>query len=153
MKVKTSELSGVQLDYAVAWSVDWGQPVIHITSGGSFVELMGVVFSPTTNWSQCGPLMSTYQIFIEPPHDVHKSMLDEKGNPKGCWETYESWHASVSTRVAERPPREAFEGWYFPGGPYRAEGETPQIAICRAVVAAKLGDEVEIPDELMEVGE
>ncbi|MDC9598920.1 hypothetical protein [Xenorhabdus anantnagensis] len=27
-------------------------------------------------------------------------------------------------------------------------GDTPQIAICRAVVAAQLGDEVEIPDEL-----
>ncbi|WP_338803622.1 phage protein NinX family protein [Xenorhabdus griffiniae] len=29
-------------------------------------------------------------------------------------------------------------------------GRTPQIAICRAVVAAQLGDEVEIPDELVE---
>lgn len=29
--------------------------------------------------------------------------------------------------------------------------ETPMIAICRAVVSAKLGDEVEIPDELIEV--
>ncbi|WP_338805084.1 hypothetical protein WDV76_08620 [Xenorhabdus griffiniae] len=29
-------------------------------------------------------------------------------------------------------------------------GDTLQIAICRAVVAAQLGDEVEIPDELME---
>ncbi|MEQ1969349.1 phage protein NinX family protein [Xenorhabdus nematophila] len=29
-----------------------------------------------------------------------------------------------------------------------ALGRTPQIAICRAVVAAQLGDEVEIPDEL-----
>ncbi|OKP02214.1 phage protein NinX family protein [Xenorhabdus eapokensis] len=30
------------------------------------------------------------------------------------------------------------------------DGESPTIAICRAVVAAKLGDEVEIPDELVE---
>lgn len=28
-----------------------------------------------------------------------------------------------------------------------------KTAICRAVVASKLGDEVDIPDELMEVGE
>ena len=153
MKVKTSELSGVQLDYAVAKSI--GQQL----SNEDYDKQTGAlwfesehewkIWSPSTDWSQCGQLMTTYQIFIEPPHNVHKSMLDEKGNPKGCWETYESWHASVSTRVAERPPREAFEGWYFPGGPYRAEGETPQIAICRAVVAAKLGDEVDIPDELM----
>ena len=32
----------------------------------------------------------------------------------------------------------------------RSFGDTRQIAICRAVVAAKLGDEVDIPDELME---
>ncbi|CDG86454.1 hypothetical protein XBFFL1_520002 [Xenorhabdus bovienii str. feltiae Florida] len=30
------------------------------------------------------------------------------------------------------------------------DGQTPQIAICRAVVAAQLGDEVDIPDELVE---
>lgn len=153
MKVKTSELSGVQLDVAVALALEMTGGDLRVRGGNgcSYYNGSGLkTFSPSTDWSQCGPLMTTYQIFIEPPHDVHKSMLDEKGNPKGCWETYESWHASVSTRVAERPPREAFEGWYFPGGPYRAEGETPQIAICRAVVAAKLGDEVDIPDELME---
>ncbi len=33
------------------------------------------------------------------------------------------------------------------------KGERPLIAVCRAVVATKLGDEVDIPDELMEVGE
>lgn len=161
VKVKTSELSGVQLDYAVAKALGFTMKKSAYGTDNWHSEDFGPCwyngrvegYRPSTNWIQCGQLMTTYQIFIEPPHDVHKSMLDEKGNPKGCWETYESWHASVSTRVAERPPREAFEGWYFPGGPYRAEGETPQIAICRAVVAAKLGDEVDIPDELMEVGE
>lgn len=40
-------------------------------------------------------------------------------------------------------------------GDYAAlvNGARPLIAACRAVVAAKLGDEVDIPDELMEVGE
>jgi len=150
VKVKTSELSGKALDWAVAETQ--GRKRITTTRKEFGLNVAKKIVPPySTEWAWCGPLMTTYQIFIEPPHDVHKSMLDEKGNPKGCWETYESWHASVSTRVAERPPREAFEGWYFPGGPYRAEGETPQIAICRAVVAAKLGDEVDIPDELMEV--
>lgn len=36
------------------------------------------------------------------------------------------------------------------GGRYVLQGDTPQIAICRAVVASKLGDTVDIPDELME---
>lgn len=121
MKVKTSELSGVQLDYAVAWSVDWGQPVLHITSGGSFVELMGVVFSPTSNWSQCGPLIEQYDMNVSAPFF-------------GC----EAW-ANIQT------------GSF--GGAKSWKGVTCQEAICRAVVAAKLGDEVDIPDELMEVGE
>ena len=114
MKVKTSELSGVQLDYAVACSVDWGQPVLHITSGGSFVELMGVVFSPTSNWSQCGPMIAEFGVWLS----------DDEG----------AFTASCKP--------------HFDRAIYDAE--TPQIAICRAVVAAKLGDEVDIPDELME---
>lgn len=31
MKVKTANLSGVQLDYAVACSINMGQPILHIT--------------------------------------------------------------------------------------------------------------------------
>ncbi|BET97319.1 phage protein NinX family protein [Xenorhabdus taiwanensis] len=41
----------------------------------------------------------------------------------------------------------AKEYYYSNGWSY---AETPQIAICRAVVSSKLGDEVDIPDELLE---
>lgn len=37
-----------------------------------------------------------------------------------------------------------------PDGYHYAEGETPLIAAMRCYVASKLGDEVEIPDELTE---
>jgi len=118
VKVKTSELSGVQLDYAVAWSVDWGQPVLHITSGGSFVELMGVVFSPTSNWSQCGPMIADHKLNIS-----HNPSGRRPEEPWFCCDNSETF-------------------WSI--------GETAMVAICRAVVAAKLGDEVDIPNELME---
>lgn len=121
MKVKTSELSGVQLDYAVAYSVDWGQPVLHITSGGSFVELMGVVFSPTTNWSQCGPLI-----------DAHSPVITI------C-------RGMVRTEIATLENDVSATGIGI--------GITYTISFCRALVSLKLGDEVDIPDELMEVGE
>lgn len=160
MKVKKAELSGVQLDYAVAVALGvkdsiklrpftncpaYPQKYVWLDKGSS-------CFSPSSNWMACGPLIEQFQMFIEPPHDVHRSMIGEDGKPKGCWETYDSWHATVSTRVAEKPSKELF-GYEIPGGPYRAEGETPLIAICRAVVASKLGDTVDIPDELMEVRE
>jgi len=131
VKVKTSELSGVQLDYAVAWSVDWGQPVLHITSGGSFVELMGVVFSPTTNWSQCGPLIEQFKLtlYLHTEYEI---------NGEGVYDVYEAGCSA---------------DWFVDASTPDPVSTDPKIAICRAVVAAKLGDEVDIPDELMEVGE
>lgn len=127
MKVKTSELSGVQLDVAVAIAIGG-----HITrSQDAQVYLNGMhqlcgeenkrhsryVFSPSTDWSQCGPLIAAFGVWIS----------DDEG----------AFTASCKP--------------HFDTAIYDAE--TPQIAICRAVVAAKLGDEVDIPDELMGVGE
>ncbi len=131
MKVKTSELSGVQLDYAVAWSVDWGQPVLHITSGGSFVELMGVVFSPTSNWSQCGPLIEQFKLtlYLHTEYEI---------NGEGVYDVYEAGCSA---------------DWFVDASTPDPVSTDPKIAICRAVVASKLGDEVDIPDELMEMGE
>lgn len=127
MKVKTSELSGVQLDYAVAWSVDWGQPVLHITSGGSFVELMGVVFSPTSNWSQCGPLIEQFKLtlYLHTEYEI---------NGEGVYDVYEAGCSA---------------DWFVDASTPDPVSTDPKIAICRAVVASKLGDEVDIPDELM----
>lgn len=62
MKVKTANLSGVQLDYAVACSINMGQPILHITSETLFVEMAMKVFSPSAKWNQCGELMEKYSI-------------------------------------------------------------------------------------------
>lgn len=145
MKVKTSELSGKALDWAV-WSTQKDPSTIKPRKG---FQLNIPKFS--ADWSKCGTLIEQFQIFIDPPHEVHKSMITADGKPKGCWESYDNWHATISTRVAEKPMNHLWADFSLPGGPYRGEGETPQVAICRAVVSAKLGDEVEIPDELMEV--
>ena len=37
----------------------------------------------------------------------------------------------------------------IPGQEYGYTGPTPEIAICRCVVAYKLGEDIEIPDELL----
>ena len=39
----------------------------------------------------------------------------------------------------------------IPGQEYGYTGPTPEIAICRCVVAYKLGEDIEVPDELLKV--
>ena len=39
----------------------------------------------------------------------------------------------------------------IPGQKYGYTGPTPEIAICRCVVAYKLGEDIEIPNELLKV--
>ncbi|MDQ7510998.1 phage protein NinX family protein [Salmonella enterica] len=142
MKVKTAELSGRALDWAVArlsrlplfemgLSGNWpgnhkvteaslsGEILIRDLTGQLTLEksLHSSPYSPSTDWSQCGPLIAAYGVWLS----------DKDG----------AFTASCKP--------------HFDIAIYDAE--TPQIAICRAVVAARLGDEVDIPDELMEVGE
>lgn len=46
-----------------------------------------------------------------------------------------------------RSPRDGY--WWAHAGNHLGEGSTPAEAICRAIVAAKLGDDVELPGELL----
>jgi len=146
MKIKTSELSGAALDWATAKAVN--QDIDDSRSKELRIDIAPGFQSPwipSANWHQGGPLIESNQVFLDPPHDMHRANYEEKtGKVKGCWETYESWHATVSARVRTLPPK--IEG--FPGRVGRGEGETPLIASCRAIVASVFGDEVEIPQEL-----
>ncbi|HAU5660026.1 MULTISPECIES: DUF2591 family protein [Citrobacter] len=142
--MKVAELSGSALDYAVDRAIHGERYSERL----SLIRTAGDSFRPSSSWSKCGLLLENYQIFLEPPHDVHRLNYGEDGKPKGCWETFESWHATVSTRVAEKPPvNDVFQS----GGPYRGEGENPQQAICRAIASIG-GDEIEIPKELLKQG-
>ncbi|MGJ0636831.1 phage protein NinX family protein [Xenorhabdus bovienii] len=106
MKIKTSELTGKALDYAVAMANNFRACNGHLC-----------IYSPSTDWSQCGELIDKYNI------ELVNELLD-------C---VLFWSANCN----------------YVSDDY-LDGQTPQIAICRAVVAAQLGDEVEIPDELVE---
>lgn len=151
MKIKTSELIGAALDWAVAKAE--GVAVVTDPNSPSCRQMVEdaeaingwYCYSPSTDWSQGGPPIESNQVFLDPPHDMHRANYDEKtGKVKGCWETYESWHATVSARVRTLPPK--IEG--FPGRVGRGEGETALIATCRAIVTSVFGDEIEIPQEL-----
>jgi hypothetical protein len=116
--MKTSELTGAALDWAVAkcekLDVD-----TDIVSGndewGAFVdyseEYCHVHYQPSEHWGWAGPIIERERISID-------ALYDEVG-----------WVASM----------EEFMGY---------QAETPLIAAMRCYVASQLGDEVEIPEEL-----
>lgn len=124
MKIKTSELSGAALNWAVA-KCEERTPFlalpdfddILLTAGGS-------PYLPSQNWSQGGPIIERENISFQP-----------FSGDKFAWKAHK-W------------------AWSAPNGMMLVQGmciwgETPLIAAMRCYVASKLGDEVEIPNELI----
>lgn len=146
VEVKTADLIGYALDWAVGDACkDSESRLYQDVRGFWLVGPFGKPWNPSEDWSQGGPLIASNQVYLEPPHDVHRAYLDEKsGRISGIWQTYESWHATVSARVRTLPPK--IEG--FPGLVGRGEGETPLIAACRAIVKSHFGDTMQVPEEL-----
>ena len=122
MAVKTSELTGAALDWAVGncagvlfnLNLATKPPVMHLrhqkTSHGSR-------WIPTQKWSQGGVIIERECISIQ-----------------HCWNEDEEspavWQASIDDTLVEE------------------QGETPLIAAMRCYVACRLGNEIEIPKEL-----
>lgn len=128
VKVKTQDLSGAALDWAVA-KAEGFEPMIFPMSrmevavsegrhpNGSF-SARGCNYS--TDWSQGGPLIEKYRVSFA---TMGTGPEDEDGN--------EPVVAITS------------------GLNYKAcNGKTHLIAACRAIVAARLGDEVDVPEGL-----
>lgn len=126
MKIKTCELSGKALDFAVAKciaNVHEDAMLNGTTMSGWWVSNLFIdpnhwvrsdEFNPSTNWAQGGPIIERNDICLS------------------SW--YSKWEACASHgRCASR----------------RTSGPTPLIAAMRVIVASKLGDEVEIPGELL----
>lgn len=120
MKIKTKDLTGAALDWAVAKCED-KNGVLHddgITRCIVIVAPSGVYkgrYTPTVNWAQGGPIIERERISIRQ------------------WTNVPLVHA------------------YMPhdDAPWVSDGTSPLIAAMRCYVASKLGDEVEVPEELM----
>jgi len=122
--MKTSELTGFQLDWAVAKAegekaqLHHGEVVTWKTIGYHEYRL---VWRPSTDWAQGGPIIERESIAI-------------LGDGNLYWEAECVWAWA-----------RGFDDGFFQKGP------TPLIAAMRCYVTLKLGDEVEVPEELKEV--
>lgn len=129
MKIKTSDLIGAQLDWAVAkiegYEVDLSQNWHEATTcsikasyagGTSLRWANGGSYSPHTDPAQTWPIIDLELIAL---------------SPYGY--TDAAWHATKAT----------------PTKHFTADGPTSLVAAMRCYVASELGDEVEIPNELL----
>ena len=107
MQIKTSELQGAALDWAVAKC----EGIEFTYEDHPHHEMVGMHYS--TDWSQGGSIIEREKISV--------------------------W--ARSTDFAAESFNEGQEGFV-------KEGPTPLIAAMRCYVASKLGDTVEIPEEL-----
>ena len=94
------------------------------TFAGEYPHLLASGFRPprySTDWSQGGPI------------------VEREGMHVDC------------LRVADHYRPAIWEAWpYATGTKHIQQGPKPLIAAMRCYVASKLGDEMEVPDELME---
>lgn len=117
MILKTSELKGPALDWAVATCE--GNDAVQIKAGGPVhlrrtVGCSPTAYTPSTDWAQGGPINEREKI--------------------GVW-----WDGTWHAKLDGCHPRQVQDDY------------EPLIAAMRCYVASKLGDEVEVPDELGEL--
>lgn len=135
MKMKTSELTGAALDWAVAKCE--GVSVGKHRQEHGFIETAWdkatkwehacEIYNPSTNWEQAGQIIEREKIDVtfNADYDVVEGVEND-------WMVGQ-WDADLHLSPMDN----------------RQWGETPLIAAMRCLVAHKLGDEVDIPEELM----
>lgn len=120
MRIKTAELTGAALDWAVSQASLDGEEGFdyYICHKGRVMQESGDLswrFHPSSNWDQGGPIIERERISTDWMHRM-------------------VWDARIYVPDEE---------------PWQMDGETMLIAAMRCFVASKLGDEVEIPKELL----
>jgi hypothetical protein len=120
IEVKTSDLAGPALDWAIA-QIEGVEVAIAAPQYGTgwrvYKPNFGGKYSPSTDWAVGGPLIDKYKLDLGAPMEADR---------------FTTWSANTE--------------W---GHPHGHKGETALIAACRAIVAAKLGNTVQVPAELL----
>ena len=143
MRVKTSEMTGPALEWAVAkcQGEKYGAPTfrVHQNSKGATVYLnagmqqSGIPYRPSTDWSQGGPILHRERITT---HDFD-----------GIWLAVIFERNSFGVPVKREPPVKSVFGQFVVK--HIAWGLDPLEAGMRCYVASKLGDGVDVPEELL----
>jgi len=135
MKVKVSDLIGVALDFAVGIATGQKMQFVSIEHPKSVAKGPDWIgsFEPSTDWSCCGPLIEQFQLTVSSP----KSPVHRNGGPLSGWGESGAWTACTWDKGLNGKRSIVWSE------------EGPLVAICRAIVKFKLGDEIDIPDELI----
>ena len=112
MKIKTADLIGPVLDWAVAKCEGFSP------HAAPSLVILGS-YNPSINWAQGGPIIERERITIGQGRDLIASI----------------WHPLSGVK----------SDWYR----FKQTGLTPLVAAMRCYVASKLGDEVDVPEELL----
>ena len=120
--MKTNELSGAALDWAVAKcellnGADYTLEINKDVDGTLRVNFGGMYPEWSTDWKQGGEIIERERLSITPR--------------EGYWEAY--YHDNL---------------FQDDGSDYFQIGTTPLIAAMRCYVASKMGDSVQLPEEL-----
>lgn len=116
--MKTSELIGPALDWAVAKCEFKDEPKISPNGYVTVGHDPRFAFCPSTEWGQGGPI-------------IEREKISPAYEPSMVYDDSCRWKAMSSMSAAEHQ-----------------YGPTPLIAAMRFYVASKMGDEIEIPEEL-----
>ena len=134
MKIRTQDLIGPALDWAVAkcqnikvsvrFCKKENEPYKYVwfqtQEYSPFTDdLVWVIYSPSKTWSQAGPIIDREKITLD---------YDFDGQGLSLWTAR----------------KYAFDGTLL----WAESGDSPLIAAMRCFVACRLGDEVDIPEEL-----
>jgi hypothetical protein len=137
MKIKTGELSGSALRWAVAQCEYGDGRQIVVLHGGHSIGVethpgsgYQFIFRPDEDWSQGGPIIERERINIE--YDSEWGAYD----PTDADDNGDRWLAT----------------WYQLNMLFNCYGPTPLIAAMRCYVDSKLGGEVDVPEEVINVG-
>ena len=142
--MKTSELTGAALDWAVAKAEGLLEPkeffgkmvpsvvldMEYWTDGTPMVRLnpcpdvyYRAEYDPSTSWQHGGPIIEEERIFLKP------SKLSPTTSKRIAWGAH-GFYGNTGQKV-------------------HRHGPTPLIAAMRCYVASKLGDDVDVPEELI----
>lgn len=134
--MRTSDLTGAALDWAVAKCEEVGKPAGYFTDA-----VVRGNFNPATNWGDGGPIIEREGITIVCAEGDYSSEL-------GGYETY--WVADIGNQCADSVYGPQGDNWgtCFQIDDGCASGATPLIAAMRCYVTSKLGEFVDIPEEL-----